>query len=172
MFNAYSGTFAKLHSWLHLSRNICHIGTCFSRFRDIQDPCITGPNSVNKHLLFKSGFVLNHCSNLLEHFFIFVAKVDIQHFALRDSTSIITKAIIITCHPRQQAIVAAHASTPSTQTHHPPYPRYKHWHASCASTIPTPPTYIRNAHIKSFNFQESMVMFRQHLLRKVQIFRI
>ena len=31
-----------------------HIWAYFSRFTDIQDPCITGPNSINQHLLLKS----------------------------------------------------------------------------------------------------------------------
>ena len=59
----------------------------------------------------------------------------------------------MTCHPRQQVVVATHASTPFTQTHHPPYPRYRRQHTSCASTLPTTPTYMRNAHIKSVNFR-------------------
>ena len=32
--------------------------------------------------------------------------------------------------------------------------------------------YIRNAHIKSVNFWESMVVFNQHLIRKVWLLRI
>ena len=32
-----------------------HIRVYFSRFRHIQNPSITGPNSVVQHLLFKSG---------------------------------------------------------------------------------------------------------------------
>ena len=33
-----------------------HIRVCFGRFMHFQNPCITGPNSVNQNLLFKPGF--------------------------------------------------------------------------------------------------------------------
>ena len=69
-----------------------HIRAFFSRFRDIQDPYITGPNSVKEHLVLH----LNHCSILFGTFFYFVSKVDIQDFALQDSISVIKITIIIT----------------------------------------------------------------------------
>ena len=55
MFHAYSGRFTKLHFDYTYRGIFAHIWVCFSRFRHIQDPCITGPNSVNQHLLLKSG---------------------------------------------------------------------------------------------------------------------
>ena len=57
----------------------------------------------------------------MEHFFIFVSKIDIQHFAVQDSISIISLMIIITyhhvttplTHRRQHTI---HTNTPPTLT--------------------------------------------------------
>ena len=51
MFQAYSGIFTKLQ---YVGMR-AHIWSYLSRFKYIQNPCITGPNGVNQHLLFKSG---------------------------------------------------------------------------------------------------------------------
>ena len=57
---AYLGTHIQAYSQSYILGYIyrgilSHIRVYFSRFRHIQDPCITDPNSVNQHLLFKSG---------------------------------------------------------------------------------------------------------------------
>ena len=51
MFHSHSRICTKLH----LSRNICPHSGIFQQIRHIQDACITGPNSVNQHLLLKSS---------------------------------------------------------------------------------------------------------------------
>ena len=88
---------------------LSYIPEYFSRFRHIQDLCITGPNSVNEHLLLESG---SSFKSLL-HFFIFASKVDIQHFALQDSISIMTITSIDVTTPlthRRQYVI--HTNTP------------------------------------------------------------
>ena len=77
----------------------------------------------------------------LEHFFI-VSKVNIQHFFLQDSISVIT-ITKITCPPSQHATQAIHASTLLTHARFPHHPR-RHaahvTHATHVSTPPAPPT--------------------------------
>ena len=72
---------------------------------------------------------------MTENFFIFVSKVDIQHFALYDSTLIITITIMITCHPCYHAthppMLACHPHKHST---HPTHAT----HTSTSFTLPTP----------------------------------
>ena len=81
---AYQGIFA-------------HIRAYCSRFRHIQDCCITDPNSVKQHQLFKSGFSFKSLSRFIWNIFNFFSKVNIQRFFLRDSISVITITIIIAC---------------------------------------------------------------------------
>ena len=97
-----------------------HVGACFSRFRHIQDPGITGSNNAKQNLLFKSGYsIKNHWSNLFGIFFHFCFKGKHSSFFLRDSISVITITIIIACHLL--------------------------YHATHASTLPTSPTVARKA---------------------------
>ena len=69
-------------------RTVIHIQAYFSRFRHIQDLCITGPNSVNQHLLVKSGSSFK--SLFISIWNIFFHFYDIQHFLLQDSILEIT----------------------------------------------------------------------------------
>ena len=55
MFHAYSDIFTKFYSWLHLWMNTCPYSGIFQQIEAYQDPYIAGLNSVNQHLLFKSG---------------------------------------------------------------------------------------------------------------------
>ena len=124
-----SGIFTKLH----LSRNIClHSGI----FQQIQ------AYSGSLHYQSKQYIPAPnlHCSNLHEtfFFFIFVSKVDIQHFFHHYSFLIITITVTTTCHPCQYATHATVTIMPSTQTCYPPHPRYMHQHATHASTSATP----------------------------------
>ena len=90
-------THIQIYSHSYTYRGIfAHIRAHFIRFRDIEDPGITGSNNV-----FKS---------IRKIFFIFVSKVNIQHFFLQDSISIITVTIIITFHPRYPRQHATHAT--------------------------------------------------------------
>ena len=114
---AYQGIFA-------------HIRAYCSRFRHIQDSCITDPNSVKQHRLFKSGFSFKSLSRSIWNIFNFFSKVNIQYFFLRDSISVITITIIIACQPCQYA----------TETHYPPHPchpRQSPTHARTPATLPT-----------------------------------
>ena len=75
-------------------------------------------------------------------FFIFVSKVNIQMFFLRDSISIITITRMLACYPRQQATHTTHVSTPPTQpTLHtrmqPKLERQPRQHATHESMPPT-----------------------------------
>ena len=141
MFHVYSTIFTSYILDYTYRGIFAHIQAYFSRFRHIQDSCITGPNNVKQHLLFKPDCSFKSLPTSTQNiFFIFVSKVDIQHFAFQDSISVIAITIIIICHPHQHSNHASHASMPSTQTHHPPYPRYTRWPATHASMSPTPPT--------------------------------
>ena len=92
-----------------------------SKIRYILDPSITCSENVKQHLLSKSGFFFQITAQIcLEYFFIFVSKVNIQHFYLQDNILIITITIIIAYHPHKHN---THASTPSTQTCYPCHPR-------------------------------------------------
>ena len=51
-FQAYSQSYILGYIYRGILANIRGY---FSRFRHIQNPCIAGPNSVNQHLLLKSG---------------------------------------------------------------------------------------------------------------------
>ena len=133
IIQAYSRSYILSYAY---GRIFAHMQAYFSRFRHNQDHGITCSNIVNQHLLSKSGFSPNQVTVqiYLEHFFIFVSKVEIQHFSLQDSISVLTITIITTCQPRYHATYAcqppyhatyaSHASTPLIQTRHPPYPRY------------------------------------------------
>ena len=142
MFHAYSGKLTKLHSLLQLQRNI-------SPHLDILQQIQAYSRSLHqfKPTLFrKSGSSFKS----LEHFFIFVSKVNIQQFALHDSIIVITITIITTSthvstlltpttqtkhtsHPTQ----ATYPSLPSRLVGHPRHPRQPCQHASRASKPPT-----------------------------------
>ena len=102
----------------------------------------------------------------MEKKFIFISKVDIQHFALQDSISIIT--IIITHHPGYHATYASDASMPSTQTHHLLYPRYTRQqvtdvtHTTHANTFPAQARYP-TIHASAIAGQFSKVSSKQLL---------
>ena len=156
----YSRQIQALEPWLIQARNVsrifqhihkvtyrgifAHIRAYFSRFRHIQDPGISGRNSVNQHLLFKPGSSFKSLfKSIWDIFFIFVSKKNIQHFSLQDSISIVTATIIITCHPRQRATHPTYPSTQTTQTRYPPHPCYKSQdviHANMVPTLTTPTT--------------------------------
>ena len=88
-----------------------HIRAYFSRFRHIQDPCITSPNSVNQYLLFKSSASFKSLFKAIWNiFFIFVSKVDIQNFVLQDNNSNSNNNMAPTLVHHS----TTHASTPST----------------------------------------------------------
>ena len=125
-----SGIFSHIY-------NVRHIEACLPtfEFRHIQDPCITGSSNVKQHLLFKSGSSFKYCSYLFGTFFDFFSKVNIPHFPLQDSSSIMTRTIIIVCYPRQHATHTTLASMPIMQPWHPCYPRQ---HVSRTNTPPMP----------------------------------
>ena len=100
------------------------------KFRYILDPGITCSENVKQHLLSKSGFFFQITAQIyLEHFFIFVSKVNIQHFYLQDNILIITITIIIAYrprttsmlarHPHKRATLATYGNTPPTPSRHP-----------------------------------------------------
>ena len=64
MFHTYSAIFTTLH----ISRNMSRIRAYFSRFRHIEDPCITGQSIAcfSSQVLF-----INHCSDPFGTFFLF-----------------------------------------------------------------------------------------------------
>ena len=122
-------------------RTVIHIQAYFSRFRHIQDLCITGPNSVNQHLLFKSGSSLK--SLFISIWNIFFHFYDIQHFLLQDSIleiTITTMLPTLATHPHKYVthlIHATHASTlpiPATLAY---YALKDATHADLSSTLPT-----------------------------------
>ena len=147
-----SGIFSHIY-------NVRHVEACLPtfEFRHIEDPCVTGSGNVNQRLLFKSASSFKYCSNLFGTFFYFFSKVNIPHFPLQDSISIMTIAIIIVCYPRQHATHitllacqscnhathATHASMLSVQTRHPCQPCKQATHATMltcyASMPPIPP---------------------------------
>ena len=82
----------------------------------------------------------------LKHFFIFVSKADVQHFFLQNSISIITIALIVTCHPCKHAIHlshATHAGAPHALARHSRQPRQQTTHESA---LTMPPTLARCTH--------------------------
>ena len=135
---AYQGIFA-------------HIRAYCSRFRHIQDSCITDPNSVKQHRLFKSGFSFKSLSRSIWNIFNFFSKVNIQYFFLRDSISVITITIIIACQPCQYATHGNALPTPPMPPTLVPHPRKDTSHV--AHTMPhTPPTLERITHHFSNSF--------------------
>ena len=149
MFHAYSAIFT-----LHISRNMSRIRAYFSRFRHIEDPCITGQSIAcfSSQVLF-----LNHCSDPFGTFFLFCFFFKSKHstfFFFQDSILI---AIVIACDSRQHT---NHTSTPSTQRHYPTHPRQFAIHASAPAT---PPTLAQRAHhfsssFKCFPFQKAVII--------------
>ena len=135
---AYQGIFA-------------HIRAYCSRFRHIQDSCITDPNSVKQHRLFKSGFSFKSLSRSIWNIFNFFSKVNIQYFFLRDSISVITITIIIACQPCQYATHGNALPTPPMPPTLVPHLRKDTSHV--AHTMPhTPPTLERITHHFSNSF--------------------
>ena len=140
---AYLGTHIQAYSQSYIlgyiyRRILSHIPVYFSRFRHIQDPCITDHNNINQHLLFNPGSSFKSLFKLWNIFSFFFSRVDIQHFALQDSISIIAITIIETCHPRYYAThpptVACHPhkhTTNPTHATHTPHVT----HANHASTL-------------------------------------
>ena len=97
-FERYLSRFRYL--WLIQARNISrifthihkvtHIEACLPtlRLRHIKDPRITSSSNVKQCLLFKSGSSFKPLF-LHFHFLIFVSKVNVEHFFLQDSISVI-----------------------------------------------------------------------------------
>ena len=119
-----------------------HIWAYFSRFRDIQDPCITGPNSINQHLLLKSRSSIKSLSKSIwknfsflfqkQTFNIFLIRITIKIFHNNNKNN--------NMPPSQRATHVTHVSTKSTQTHHPPHQRNTRQRSTHFSTSITPPT--------------------------------
>ena len=113
---AYLGTPIQVYSQSYILGYIyrgiiSHIREYFSRFRHIQDPCVTASNSANQHLLFKSGSSFKSLQ-IMEHFFIFVSKVDIQHLALQDNNNNNRNMPSTPLTHRRQHVI--HTNTPPT----------------------------------------------------------
>ena len=72
MFHA---CFRHIHKVTHIEAYLPTL-----RFRHIQDPDINGSSNVKQHLLFKSGSSFKLLF-LHFHFFVFISKVNIQHFS-------------------------------------------------------------------------------------------
>ena len=87
----------------------------------------------------------------LEHFFVFVSKVNIQYFYLQYNILIITITIIIAYHPRNHN---THASMPSTQTCYPCRPRKHATHPIMSPALAQIARHFTNS--ISNNFEEQI----------------
>ena len=152
MFHSCLGIFTKLR----ISRDI------FSHWNsDIFWIQALHVQNVKQHLLSKSGFFFQITVQIyLEHFFIFVSKVNIQHFYLQDNILIITITIILAYHPRKHDI---HASTPSTQTCYPYHPLKHATHPITSPTLAQIACHFSNSTSNNFEEQISFEYCRQRV---------
>ena len=91
IFQAYSGTFTKLHISSHIRR---HWDSDIFRIL-----AITFSNSVKLHFLFMTGSSFKSLFGSIWNIFDFCFKSNCLTFFLQDSISIIT-TVIKACHPR------------------------------------------------------------------------
>ena len=157
MFHAYSGAFTKLR----LSRNICPHSGMHQQILACQDPCIIGPNSVNQHLLFKSGssfkslfksfwkivpslfqnqmfkiFSSGYCFNNNNNNNMPPTLERHSHYPRKHTTHPYSRQHdTLATHANQHAFRASTPPTPTTLAHHP---RKHATHTSHANTSSTP----------------------------------
>ena len=172
MFHAYSGAFTKLR----LSRNICPHSGMHQQILACQDPCIIGPNSVNQHLLFKSG---SSFKSLFKSFWNIVPSLfqnqtlkifssgyyfnnnnnnnmpptleRHSHYSRKHTTHPYSRQhVTLTTHANQHAFRASTPPTPTTLAYHP---RKYATHATQASTLPTQAMLARAARHFSNSFK-------------------
>ena len=150
MFHSYLWIFPKLR----ISRDI------FSHWNsDIFWIQALHVQNVKQHLLSKSGFFFQITVQIyLEHFFIFVSKVNTQHFYLQDNILIITITIIIAYRPRKHD---THASMPSTQRCYPCHPRKHATHPITSHTLAQIARHFSNSISNNFEEQISFEHCRQ-----------
>ena len=163
---------ACLELWLLYARNVSLIFRDFHKvthiegyfltlkFRYILDPGITC-SKCKATLALQVRFLLsNNCSDLFGTFFIFVSKVNIQHFYLQDNILIITIAIIIAYRPRKHD---THASMPSTQRCYSCHPWKHATHPITSHTLAQIARHFTNSISNNFEEQISFEYCRQRV---------
>ena len=156
---AYLCTYCFTHIQAYLQSYTCrgifgHIWAYFSGFRYIQNHDITGSNNVNQHLLFKSGSSFK--SLFKSNFLIFVSKVNIQHFFLQDSITIII-TMIIACRSRQ------HVTHTSMLPKLVPHPHHSRQHATHTSMLPTEAHHSRHSRQHTTHGRSSPTQASHHV---------